>query len=322
MKCNVCLKDIDPGKEKYTDYHDKCVVGLLGSLKVNPVLDFTRKDFVTDKAQKRTRGMSISGVQPKLSVKIENNKIEVTDQGGEYILKPSPEEYEELAINEFVTMRLALEYGIDSTAFGLLKFSDGEPVYLIKRFDRIEGRKLHQEDMTQAMSVRKDEEGKYKYQTETYESVGTFLKERVNLIVATNFFKRVFFNFMVGNDDYHLKNISVIETKSGNYKLTPNYDSVNSSIYHDEGFGETALDMFPNDYATEKFEKYGFLTKEDFDVLGQRIGINKAVRERTFNDYFKVYERLLEIVQGSPLSSRFKSKYLKTMQENFKKFNH
>ena len=57
-------------------------------------LPLTRKEF-KQSAPKFVKGMSISGVQQKLSLKLEGNILVPTSTGGEYMLKPSPEEFEQ-----------------------------------------------------------------------------------------------------------------------------------------------------------------------------------------------------------------------------------
>ncbi|MFN3841565.1 MAG: HipA domain-containing protein, partial [Cyclobacteriaceae bacterium] len=87
----------------------------------------------------RAAKMSIQGVQPKLSVKLNIGKgiFEVTDTGGTFIIKPPQDYYPELPENEDLTMRLARVMGIEVPLHGMIYAVDGNRSYFIKRFDRL-----------------------------------------------------------------------------------------------------------------------------------------------------------------------------------------
>ncbi|WP_421842241.1 hypothetical protein [Marinobacter algicola] len=55
---------------------------------------------------KKTHGFSISGVQMKAQLKIEKGELTLVDHGGQFIMKPSPEEYPNGAENEHATLIL------------------------------------------------------------------------------------------------------------------------------------------------------------------------------------------------------------------------
>ena len=98
--------------------------------------------------------MSISGVQPKLSVIHDTRKhqVFVAESGGLYILKPQTERFESIPENENLCMNIASTFGIEVPPHGLLPLLDGSLVYLVKRFDRLEdGSKLQQEDFQQLL---------------------------------------------------------------------------------------------------------------------------------------------------------------------------
>lgn len=84
--------------------------------------------------------MSISGFQPKLQLIIKDEHFDSVNQQGNYILKPSPEEYPFLAENEHATMRIMKELGFDVPENGLVSFAGEqnhkEFAFVITRFDR------------------------------------------------------------------------------------------------------------------------------------------------------------------------------------------
>ena len=82
--------------------------------------------------------MSIQGVQPKLSAKlnIKEGKFEIVDTGGKYILKRQHQYIPEMLENEDLTMKLASEIGFATPLHGLIWSKDNTLTYFIKRFDR------------------------------------------------------------------------------------------------------------------------------------------------------------------------------------------
>ncbi len=81
-----------------------------------PSIDLTLAG-VSLKAQEMVGKMSISGVQPKLSVKLADRAgdphLEVTGEGGQYILKPQVQAFANLPENEELCMTIAEDIGID-----------------------------------------------------------------------------------------------------------------------------------------------------------------------------------------------------------------
>src|SRR5882724_11657416 len=61
------------------------------------------------------------------------------------------------------------------------------------------------------------------------------------VIEQIKLFQRVLFSFLVGNEDMHLKNFSLITRKTGRVDLSPAYDFVNSTIALPNAKEEMAL---------------------------------------------------------------------------------
>ena len=72
---------------------------LWGGRSVWAVLEFRREDFLT--IQRETAGrISISGVQDKISLRLDRNKLVPTETRGDYILKPVPPSTCSMAISK------------------------------------------------------------------------------------------------------------------------------------------------------------------------------------------------------------------------------
>jgi serine/threonine-protein kinase HipA len=157
----VCRSTLQTIKNGY--FSKKAAIELFGVIQPIVHLSFSRSEFFTE-GSKHVQGMSISGVQQKLSLKISNNDFEIVSTGGEFILKPSPESFPYASENEHCAMALSAEVGINTALCALLCFADGENVYITKRYDRSKEGKLHQEDLAQAFDIPSSE----KY-TKSYE---------------------------------------------------------------------------------------------------------------------------------------------------------
>ncbi len=192
-------------------------------------------DFPYDAQQQRREAvihaakMSIQGVQPKLSVRLSAKAglFEIVDRGGRYVIKPQHDVYPHLPENEGLTLHLAGLCGIDVPLSGLVRCADGSWSYFIRRFDRVgHNGKLPVEDFAQLAGLSR--ETKYDFSMERLvkilDAYCTFPAiEKVSL------FKRCVFNFIVGNEDMHVKNFSLI-TRDGKVVLAPAYDYLSTTV--------------------------------------------------------------------------------------------
>ena len=248
----------------------------------------------------RAERMSIQGVQPKVSARINVAKhgFEIVEIGGHYILKPQNYHYDELPENEDVTMRMAAVAKIETPFHGLIYSKDGSKTYFIQRFDRKGRGKIPLEDFAQLAGKSRDT--KYNYSIERMvdilEQYCTF-----PIIDKTKLFRRILFNYLVGNEDMHLKNFSLI-TRGNIIGLAPAYDFLNTTIVLPNPKEETALSL--------KGKKRNLKRNDFIDYFGQeRLGLNPQTIDVVLSELHTVvpeWHRLLEI---SFLSSEMKEKY-------------
>ncbi len=263
-------------------------------------------------AANRANKLSIQGVQPKLSavISVVNQQFEIVDQFGNYIIKPQNDIFPELPENEDVTMKMAKVYGLDVPLHGLIYSKDGSLSYFIKRFDRYsKGKKYATEDFAQLTGSSRDT--KYDY---TMEKLVKVIDEYCTFpaIEKADFFKRVLFCFITGNEDMHLKNFSVI-TKAGKTTLTPVYDFLNSSISIKNPQEELALSL--------KGKKSNFKSTELIEYYAkERLGLNDKTVTTILSDMNKSLSKWIELVEVSFLSDTMKEKYLKVLDNRMKRF--
>lgn len=234
---NLCPITYTPcGENRYSDAGLK----LLGTgLKALKDLEYTAEEQRKE-AFNRAAKMSIPGVQPKLSavLSIKDGKFIIVDKGGRYILKPQHQFYTQLPENEDLTMRLANEIGLEIPIHGLLWSKDNTLTYFIKRFDRKgQNDKVPVEDFAQLAGLSRDT--KYDY---SMEKIVKLIDDYCTFpaIEKIKLFKLVVFNYLIGNEDSHLKNFSII-TNDNQVRLSPCYDLVNSTIELKQQDEEIAL---------------------------------------------------------------------------------
>jgi serine/threonine-protein kinase HipA len=288
-------------------------------VKVSPILPFERTEFVTFRRESAGR-ISISGVQEKISVHLENGALSPTVRDGCYILKPVPraladtlELVEDVPANEHVTMQIASQvFGQNVAPNGLVFFPGGEPAYIVRRFDHdaTTGRKLSQEDFCQlAGRSRQVHGGNYKY-TGSYEELGRLLRQYcpASRVEAEKLFAQILFNCICGNGDAHLKNFSLLEGSFGDHLLSPCYDLLSSSL-HLPNETRTALEMF-DDFETESYRRNGFYKRADFLELADRYGILPKRAEAIMERFQNSRQAAEVLIERSLLSAQAKERYL------------
>src|SRR4030042_3559984 len=105
-------------------------------------------------------------------------------------------------------MRLAAIAGLEVPLHGMVYARDGSLTYFIRRFDRVRRKgKLATEDFAQLQGKSRDTkyDSSMEQVTRTIEEFCTFL-----LIEKAKLFRLTIFSFVVGNEDMHLKNFSLI----------------------------------------------------------------------------------------------------------------
>ena len=245
-----------------------------------PKIDLSLTDIPTA-AQEMAGKMSISGVQPKLSMKLDkkNGALEVAGEGGEYILKPQLQTFNNIPQNENLCMDIAASLGIQVPPHALVSLKDNSLAYIVKRFDRIKKEKLHQENFFQILG----EKDKYKG---SMEKIGKKLKEISEIpgFDAQLFFERILYFFIIGNGDAHLKNFSIIYDKENFIRLSPAYDIVSSKLVipHEE------------DSALTINGKKNNLARKDFDELANALKINSKASYKNILGSIKTIDRLIK----------------------------
>lgn len=294
---NRCPITYQPSTDRYSKQGLKLLSRNLQTLHDLPLTT----EQLRREAAARAAKMSIQGVQPKVSARlnIAAGCFEIVDREGRYILKPQVAEYLEVPENEDLTMRMAAKAGIETPLHGLIYGIDGALTYFIRRFDRA-GRKerVHVEDFAQLSG--KSRETKYRSSMEqvvqTIDEFCTFPAiERLKL------FRLVLFCFFTGNEDMHLKNFSVIRQR-GIITLSPAYDLLNTSIVVPKAEEELALPLKGKINRLSRDDLLGYFGKE-------RLQLPVRVIDRTLEELHGARDVWGRLIADSFLSDNAKARY-------------
>lgn len=287
--------------------------------RVNHVLNFTRPEFNAVKIERSDR-LSISGIQIKHSLCLENSELVLAEEAGEFILKPIPsgvfENLNEVPANEHLTMQIANQiFKIDTAENAIIFFADNEPAYITKRFDILNDRKkLLQEDFAQIAGKTEETNGKnYKYDF-SYEEIAELMKTHVKpyQIEVEKYFRVIVFNYLFSNGDAHLKNFSLSRNEVyGDYLLTKFYDLLNTSL-HVPHESDMALDLIKDDFRTEAFPYGSKYTKPDFKEFARRIGINEVRFNKIYIEMLSGTDQVKKLTSSSFLREDLKESYYKS----------
>ena len=311
-------------KINFDTYCTRCRTLLFDGIKIPHVLPFDApKADNLPIYQEKTKRLSISGVQLKYSLRIKDKQLELTETGGQYILKPIPPtalivRTDQAPENEHLTMQIASQiFGIQTAANALIYFKDGAPAYITRRFDvKEDGAKYLQEDMAQISGRTRHTVGEnFKYEG-SYEEIGHLIKQYVAAapLMLESYFKIVLFNYMFSNGDAHMKNFSLIQTDMGDYALASAYDLM-CTVIHTPMEADTALDLYKGDIDSPFFTQFGFFGQANFRELAKRIGIKPVRANRILTQLLGSGDKVLSMIQSSFLSNETKTLYIKAYHD-------
>ena len=179
----------------------------------------------------------MSGAQQKLVLLRRGDDLYLPLDGSpsNMLLKRPNPVYEGLVLNELACLRIVAAAGLP-TAESAVRDFDGGPVFESRRCDRIENDdgsidRLHQEDLCQATGRRPAR----KYQSRggpPYGEIARVLRRHGGdpLADLATVARWAFLNLMLGNNDAHAKNLSLLYTERG-IRLAPIYDVVSTRVY-------------------------------------------------------------------------------------------
>ena len=229
--------------------------------------------------------LSLAGAQDKIAVHVLSGQISVPLNGAPstHILKPAIERFEGVVFNEALCMRLAQAVGLN-TANVEIGQVEGIDYLLVQRYDRAMNAEWpggserlsreHQEDFCQALGIVPE----HKYQNEG----GPSIKQCFELVRAASstpvidlqaLLDAVIFNWLIGNNDAHGKNFSLVyrgQISSGlQTRLSPLYDLL-STVYYPELSPKMAMKL-GSEYLSDR------IAPANFERMAEEAGLAKPM---------------------------------------------
>lgn len=305
--CLCCGKQINDGF-----WHKSCAKHFFGTTTL-PDININKEDIKKLAISQLQHKSAIAGVQEKLSLHLDLNtkrrpRLTIIGYPSGYILKPQSSKYKQLPEFEHTAMLLAELCGIKVVPHALISINnENELAYITKRIDRYGIEKIHMEDFAQASSTPSED----KYRS-SYEECMTLIDKYSSqpAIDKINLFRCLYFCFIIGNSDVHLKNFSFIMNGDGKLSLSSFYDLLPTKVILPSDQDELGM----------KFNgRKNNLRKIDFDEFAKNTGIDERTKENVISSINNYQKDLIDIITSSSLNQNAKSKWIKLITKNIKR---
>lgn len=207
------------------------------------------------------------------------------------------EDKQEYTLIEYAYYLMAQSCGITMNECRLYH-SESDHHFMTKRFDRVNGKKLHMQSLGALAHISYQEPGVC-----GYELAAAYMRELgLSYKEIEQFYRRMVFNCLAVNQDDHVKNISFIMDRTGKWKLSPAYDITFS--YNPANKWLRAHQMTINGKTVE-------IGQTDLLAAGAKMGIrNKRCRDiiseigtgvsgfRAFAEQAGIQEKTYEVIQS------------------------
>ena len=129
------------------------------------------------------------------------------------------EDVPEYTLIEYAYYKMALDAGIQMNECRIYS-NNGENHFMTKRFDRVDGKKIHMQSLGAMAHISYKEP-----RICSYEMAAGYMRDMtLPMIDIEQFYSRMVFNCVAVNQDDHVKNISFLMDRSGKWRLSPAYD--------------------------------------------------------------------------------------------------
>jgi serine/threonine-protein kinase HipA len=310
MNCLCCGRPVldSAGKEELSSgWHVSCVKKFFHTSKL-PEIDLSEETVLQIATESTKKGYTVPGVQKKLSLHLEvgtQPRLTIVNYPIGFILKPQTADFQALPEAEYLIMQMAAATGIKTVTFALLQMPAHQDsfAYITKRMDRMipnsktgQPQKLAMEDFCQ-LDGRLTQD---KYRGSYERCAKIIAKYSMNPgLDLSELFLRIAFSYAIGNSDMHLKNFSLIETKSGSqsYVLSAAYDMLPTNVVMPEDEEQLALTLNG---------KKSNLHRNDFMVFADTCGIPAKSAEKMINKIASMQSMYLSMCRGSYMPESMK----------------
>ena len=196
---------------------------------------------------------------------------------------------------------MALDAGIQMNECRIYS-NAGENHFMTKRFDRVDGKKIHMQSLGAIAHISYKEP-----RLCSYEMAAGYMREmKLPMIDIEQFFSRMVFNCVAVNQDDHVKNISFLMDRSGKWRLSPAYDVTYSYDVTNQWLSahQMTINGKKSDInLTDLLEvggKMGLKKKKCMDIISkislvvsnfEKYANEANIRERTYADIKKILDQ-------------------------------
>jgi serine/threonine-protein kinase HipA len=174
----------------------------------------THTETADDLRYLRGRATSLGGLRPKCTVVDDDGRLSI----GKF---PSVGDDRAVTKGEVLALRLAAAAGINAAEASLVE-SEGSPVALIRRFDRVlSGGRLMYVSAATMLGVEVAESGEHAY-TEIVDALR--MNGAAPQADTEELWRRIAFSILITNVDDHLRNHGFLHIDRGQWRLSPAFD--------------------------------------------------------------------------------------------------
>ena len=213
-------------------------------------------------------------------------KFDGVSKNGDHNLEDEPE----YTLIEYSYYQMAVLAGVEMSECRLLR-ENGRNHFMTKRFDRVNGDKLHMQTLGALAHLD------YSFPALcSYEQAVMYMRQ-MNLTAKEieQFFRRMVFNVIAVNQDDHVKNISFLMNRKGKWSLSPAYDITFS--YNPGNVWLKAHQMKINNKTTG-------ITRDDLLATGANMGIGTAKVKRIINEVIDAVSNWEQIAKDNGIRQK------------------
>ena len=223
-------------------------------------------------------------------------KFDNVSKNGDHGIEDVPE----YTLIEYAYYKMALDAGIRMNECRIYS-NAGENHFMTKRFDRVNGKKIHMQSLGAMAHISYKEP-----RLCSYEMAAGYMREmKLPMIDIEQLFRRMVFNCVAVNRDDHVKNISFLMDRSGKWRLSPAYDITYSYDFtnkwlsaHQMTINGKKSDISLTDLLAAG-EKMGLKRKKCMDIISkislvvsdfESYAEKANIREKTYSEIKKTLE--------------------------------
>jgi len=189
---------------------------------------------------------------------------------------------------EYAYYQMATAAGIRMTECRLLE-ENGRAHFMTKRFDRVQGKKLHMQTLCGLAHYDFNLAGAYSYE----QAFAVMRTLRLSKADAAEQFRRMVFNIVARNLDDHTKNIAFLMGPDGKWQLSPAYDVI---------YAHNPAGKWTNQHQLSLNGKRDQFTRAELLAVAESISLPKA--EAIINDVVGAVEKWPEFATQAGISHK------------------